>query len=510
MKNSKKINSLPLLISISLICPFGYAAKLPITNAILGLGPDSNKVTPYLCIQDKNQQVKPGCALASGESVADAGTCSGNPYYAGASLRFGGCQDTDTYLGYMGIDSKGISYQPPDAVYIGLNNAAINSSGVITGTVDYKPINANFNFLATAPTNSSVWLFTGVNLSGLEFGKFPAPSVVPNLAAEDVKTPFSDVPDTKAFLSSGMNTVRVPMHWGYLQPNGTSTPIDQHYFNSYVKPLLETLTHAKVHTILDLHSYMRYSEFGKQYAGCGSDGPCPDGHLITDPKIYQDIWDQLYQLINKDPSIDQQYLMLDLVNEPVNVPGDGVFTIQAAVIKSLRSQGFNGYILIEGNNWSGLHSWTSSWTDNQGQSYSNERLFRRDNFVKNGITDLTKILINVHQYLDSDFSGTHDSCQADITTTGKDGFNLDDFVSFLQKNELNAIVTEFGVGKDASTCSPILNQFMNYLKMHAATKYKYGFVGWTIWSTGHGWGSYNLRVLPNSYAMDVIKPYLLP
>jgi len=66
--------------------------------------------------------------------------------------------------------------------------------------------------------------------------------------------------------------------------------------------------------------------------------------------------------------------------------------------------------LFEGNSWSGLHSWiTEHWTGTDGKTYSNATLFTRDNFKKAGITDLSKILINVHQYLDSDYSGTHDT-----------------------------------------------------------------------------------------------------
>ena len=57
---------------------------------------------------------------------------------------------------------------------------------------------------------------------------------------------------------------------------------------------------------------------------------------------------------------------------------------------------------------------------------------------------------------------------------------------------------------------PILNGFLNYLKDNAAKNKDYGFIGWTIWSSGHGWGDYNLRVTPTSYQMKTMQNYLQP
>ena len=310
-----------------------------------------------------------------------------------------------------------------------------------------------------------------------------------------------------------MNTIRVPISWGYLQLNGAGVgDLNQDYYASYIKPLLETLTSAQVYAIVDLHAYMRYSQFGKEYSGCGADGKCPDGALILDANAYQDVWTKLYTLMKNDPKINMNYILLDLVNEPVDVPNDAVFTIQAQVIKSLRQQGYQGYILVEGNSWSGLHSWTTyTWKSTDGKTvFSNAQLFSRENFSKAGITDLSKIIINAHQYLDSDYSGTHDQCLTDLTSTGVNGFNLNAFADYLQQNHLTAIVTEFGGGRDSASCQVALKNFLNYLQDNAAKDKDYGFVGWTIWSAGHGWGDYNLRVTPTSYQMQVMKNYLQP
>jgi endoglucanase len=135
-------------------------------------------------------------------------------------------------------------------------------------------------------------------------------------------------------------------------------------------------------------------------------------------------------------------------------------------------------------------------------------LFTRDNFLQAGISDLSKILIGVHQYFDVDYQGTHHKCLQDLSTAGPDGFNLDAFVRYLQDNQLRAIITDFGVGKNAQSCAAPLTQFLTYIQKNAVGDEPFGFVGWTIWSTGHAWDNYALRVRPDSYGMDILQPFI--
>ena len=487
-----------------------YAQNTTITNSITGVGPKNATVNPYFCIQNSKDVVT--YALEPGKSV-DAATYSGSPNYAGGALRFGGCSSDNTYLGYIGVNlgaQPSVSYQPPEHVHIALIHPNYQN-GNLTGEIHYTPIQPNFSFINFPLSQYADLPFVGANLSGLEFGKMIDPVVIPNLSEQDAADRYSDAAETKTFLSSGMNTMRVPVSWGFLQLDGPGKgPINPDYYDAYVKPLLETLTAAHVYTIIDLHAYMRYSEFGKEYSGCGKEGKCPDGKLVLDANAYEDVWVKLFSLMKSDHKINLDYIMLDLVNEPVDVPDDAVFTLQTSMIKRLRQAGFQGYILVEGNAWSGLHSWaTTSWPSKDSKTtYTNASLFTRNNFAKAGITDLTKIIINVHQYFDTDYSGPHDQCQTNLTTTGRDGFNLTAFVDYLKENHLQAMVTEFGGGKDQESCSASLSTFLQYLQTNAAKSGESGFIGWTIWSTGHGWGDYNLRVTPNSYHMNVLKQFL--
>lgn len=519
-----KISLVALLCSNAL----SYAANL--TNSITGVGSASTMIYPYFCIQDSNGAVT--YQLDPSKTVDNPNQYSGNDYYVGGALRFNAtadpsdpdfdiqrkaCDPSNTYLGYLGLsfnnkdssNNKISSYQPPQGVHIAYTDASLNTSGALTGKIEYTPI--AYNAGLTSPSNHSAWSFVGINLSGFEFGKVIDPVTAPNLSEEDKSTSYTDLDATQTFIAQGSNTIRFPLDWGYLQPDGAGKgEIYANYFNNYVKPALETTTHAGVYTIVDLHAYMRYPIFGKQYAGCGATGPCPDGSMVTDSAPYVDVWTKLYDLLASDSKIDMNYLLFDVINEPVlddlasqNAP-EAPFTVQVAVIKALRDRGFQGYILVEGNSWSGLHSWTTyTW----GGGYTNATLFTRERFEKENINP-DKILINVHQYFDVDYSGTHNDCLTDLSTTGPTGFNLQAFVDYLKANKLKGIVTEFGAGTDEATCSVALSKFLDYLRANAAGSDDSGFEGWTIWSTGHGWGNYNLRVTPTSYQWLTVRPYL--
>lgn len=534
--NYKNISLLTLLC----VGSASYAADL--TNNITGVGSANTRVDPYYCIQETRDDDVANVTyqLDPGATVSNPGQYTGHPdyNYVGGALRFNAtadpsdpdfdaqfkaCDPANTYLGYLGLNFNDTnssnnsikSYTPPDGVHIALINPSLNSSGSLTGEIAYTLIPYNAS-LASPSNNNSAWPFVGINLSGFEFGKVIDPTTAPNLSEEDKSTSSSDLDATQTFINEGANTIRFPLDWGYLQPDGAGKgDLYTNYVDNYIKPALETTTHAGVHTIVDLHAYMHYNVFGKQYAGCQDDSPCPDGTMETNSDVYVDIWTKLYEALASDSKINMDYIIFDLINEPVlddaasqDAP-ESPFDVQVAVIKALREDGFKGYILVEGNEWSGLHSWTTAtW----GGGYTNATLFTRERFEKENI-DLDKIVINVHQYFDADYSGTTNTCQRDLQTTGPNGFNLQEFADYLKLNRMKGIVTEFGSGTDEDACTDALQQFLDYLQTNAAGSNDYGFIGWTIWSTGHGWGEPKngeayLRVKPTSYQWQTLLPYL--
>jgi endoglucanase len=416
----------------------------------------------------------------------------------------GGCSEDDIYLGWLNVSSQKIGYTPPVGSYIQLTSYTSDTTS-ISGRVALMPIpSTNSNF----PLNGrdvDGW-YTGINLSGLEFSTMPNASVIP-----DISTGGVDESATADFMKLGANTVRLPVRWEYMQPYGADSVIDEavfkEYFNNLVAPTLTILTSHNYNVVLDLHSYMHYSVVGRDPAGCAGDGKCPAGMLVIDPSKYVNIWNRMFNQM-KTLQIDTSRIMIDLVNEPTSrddeplLTAQQVFDMEVAVIKSLKGLGFNGKFLVEGVSWSGLHSWDAA---------GNSQVFTRANFLNAGIDAVTidnQIVINVHQYLDSNYSGTHEECMVDLTTTGATGFNLDAFTAYLKNNNFKAIVTEFGAGNDQATCSIALNSFMQYLQQNKYSQDRgYGFVGWTAWSTGHGWGTYNLRIKPDDWKAAIISNY---
>jgi len=95
-----KLKSILIASFLALItAKIGYAAT--VTNNITGVGPSTGLVNPYFCIQDGNGNM--AYALAPGATI-DGNKASGNAYYVGGTIRFGGCDASNTYLGYVGFN----------------------------------------------------------------------------------------------------------------------------------------------------------------------------------------------------------------------------------------------------------------------------------------------------------------------------------------------------------------------------------------------------------------------
>lgn len=448
-----------------------------------------------------------------------------------ANIRLGGCDaNTNTYLGniWAGKGSGAtvtVTPQAPEGI-IHLDSTEATLAG-IKGRLAIRAPFRNDD-LRQNENISTDWL-TGINLSGLEFSTYLNSSTIPNISEKGSPGvgPGPDAKNLTSFLTEGANTVRIPIRWAYMEPYGPNTykqtdPTTSAAFNDYMNlviPELQSLTSKGYNVILDLHSYMHYATIGKDVAGCsdrqtgqGEQQLCPQGDADITPQDYVAIWTAIQQKIaQQGKSIDQTHLLYDIVNEPSSensghdkdqITPKNVFDMETSVISALNKLDFKGKYLIEGYKFSGLHSWKAA--DNSAQ-------FTRTNFNNAGISNEIidkQIIINAHQYLDSDFSGTHDSC---LDKEGKPqniynntDFHLQDFLSYLSTNNFKAMVTEFGVGSDKNTCQPVLNQFLGWMKKYAYTSTTgYGFVGWTAWSTGHGWGGpkqgtqgYNMLIQP--------------
>lgn len=481
-----------LLMLTGLMMVTSAQAASIVTNKISSIAMPGGEQQVYLC----NNPVDDTVSHEVGNIEPGASFSLPPAKFSNFNVRLQGCDYNNAYLGNMTISHYAptgelsvAAYSPSDTANV--EGLSIND-GVLSGKPRFipKPLPKDgLPAVSHINDDKSPWPYVGINLSGNEFGKMWNPWTSPN--ADDM------VP----FIKAGMNTFRLPIRWSYLQPQGAGVGDFNETYLSFIKTFLTQATQNKVHVILDVHNYMRYSSPGA-YAGVPPGGSSPDGQIVTE-QAFVALWSQLFSALAKDQNIDQHYLMFDLSNEPTQMSSVGgtetVLQYQNAIIASLRKLGAKNLILVEGNEWTGLHSWTQTAGDG---STANSKVFTRQ-----AIQDpLNNIAINVHQYFDSNFSGTSDSCRANL-----DAINMDDFVNYLKENKLKAIVTEFGTGR-GEHCSQALDGFLKLLKTHAYTKEKdYGFIGWTIWSGGHGWGgypAYTLHVDEQAPQMKVLSNYL--
>jgi endoglucanase len=66
----------------------------------MGVDPQDSLIKPYFCTQDRDGRVTK--TIAPGETV-NGSQYSHNPFYIGGALRFGGCSENNSYLGYLGL-----------------------------------------------------------------------------------------------------------------------------------------------------------------------------------------------------------------------------------------------------------------------------------------------------------------------------------------------------------------------------------------------------------------------
>ena len=451
-------------------------------------------------------------------------------------VRLGGCDaNFDPYVGF--IYNLAVPTLTPGNGFA-VDSVAYNN-GVLTGNIAFTaiPVTDTGDITAITPTIPAARRqldFVGINLSGAEFGNTIAPYSIPDLSSNTAaSTPgHSDLVTMKGtaaggsngYVKQGLNTVRLPISWSYLELLSATSTIqnpqwvfNSSYWNNFILPTLKTLTSAHINTIIDLHTYMHYSRYGEEYSGCGDSGYCPDGTLDTNVEDYKKVWGDIWAHIQTSLSPEQRsYIMFDLVNEPATDPAKSseqltpqqAFNVQMGVATTLlnSANNFPGKILIEGAYWSGLHSWSED-VGGFGSGTTNADVFTKNNIVAKltqaGISaaKADNIIINVHQYFDSNFSGTGATCVDSL-----DSLNLQPFANWLTTQGLKAMVTEFGTPyNSAASCQPILNNFVKYMVDNRATEGSGGFIGATLWGAGRGWSpAYNLYVTPTSYQFTTL------
>ena len=304
--------------------------------------------------------------------------------------------------------------------------------------------------------------FTGVNLSGGEFG-----SVSPGKAAVYGKDfVYPTEAEFRYFASKGVNVIRLPFHWEVLQPalNAPLVPAER----QRLKEVVTLAIQSGLVVLLDPHNYARY--YGKVIGG-------PD---VSDAD-FADFWGRLAADYRGNPRV-----WLGLMNEPHELPTPQWLGAANAAVAAIRKAGAKNLILVPGNGWTGAHSWEAS---------GNDALLH--------IADPAKhFAFEVHQYLDADSSGTHP--EAVGATVGSE--RLRGFTAWCRRHHARAFLGEFGVGANEAGRKAVEDMLADMEKNRDV------WLGFAWWSAGPWWGDYMFSVEPDGGRdkpqMSYLRPHL--
>lgn len=293
--------------------------------------------------------------------------------------------------------------------------------------------------------------FAGVNLAGAEFGDGNLPGTYNQHYTYPTRA------EVDYFTGKGMNIFRLPFRWERLQPtaqgNLNTTEL------SRIKSFVSYVSSKKAYVVLDPHNYARY--YGEVIGS--------EGLPVT---AFGDFWKKVALQFKDNP-----YVIFGLMNEPHDMATELWLEGANAAIAAIRSAGAENLILVPGNGWSGAHSWSSSW---YGTSNSQVML--------NIVDSLNNYAYEVHQYLDSNSSGSSATCVS--TGTGVD--RLKSFTSWLRTHNKRGFLGEFGTAAN-ETCLTGIDNMLAYINENADV-----WLGWTWWAAGPWWGNYMFSVEPEN------------
>ncbi len=305
---------------------------------------------------------------------------------------------------------------------------------------------------APAVADTSFGYRMGVNASGLEFaeGSFPG-----TLGTNYIAPTASEL---GYYAGKDMGIVRLPFAWERLQPtlNGA---FDATYLG-YIQTAVATARGQGMMVLLDPHNYAMYRPTGQNRHHIGSS--------TVPVSAFVDLWTRLAQLYASDPGV-----VFGLMNEPVQWDDYGE-ELQCAewagyanqAIAAIRAAGaIDNWVFVPGNFWTGAWSWSSA-TDTTGTNNATAML---------AIVDSAgKCAFEVHQYLDSNYSGTSDTCDASHGAS-----DLATFTTWMQSHGQIGFLGEIGAGSN-TTCYDDLNGVFDFMESNTDV-----WAGFTYWASSN-------------------------
>ncbi|KAJ3995996.1 endoglucanase 1 [Lentinula boryana] len=342
-------------------------------------------------------------------------------------------------------------------------------------------------------------LYAGVNESGGEFGVFGSPGT--GLPGEfGVTYDFITESTVDTFVDTNqINFFRVTFLMERMCPlaTGLGSTFNETYFSEYEDAINYITVTKGAYALIDPHNYMarrvssnsfvvsadpsfnrdtstiphiksylqlissRFSDPSSQPNSGSIIGDTTDPNAATTEQ-FQEFWTELASRF-----VDNPQVVFGINNEPHDMATSLILQNDQAAINGIRSTGATQLILAPGNGFTGGHSWTQVTGANDDPS---------SEWLNQIVDPLNNTAIDIHEYLDEDFSGSHDTC----TQPGPS--NLAALTTWLQENNLKAIVSEFG-GSNDPTCLELVPELINYLSENDV------YIGWSAWAAGPFWGT---------------------
>ncbi|KAF9872517.1 cellulase [Colletotrichum karsti] len=310
---------------------------------------------------------------------------------------------------------------------------------------------------STPAPGAGGWKWFGVNEAGGEFGE----KVLPGTWGKEFI--FPDPATITTLRGQGYNTFRVQFKMERMTPSGLTGGFNNAYLQN-LTTVINHITNSGGWAVLDPHNYGRFNDA-----------------IITDTAGFQTWWKNFATQFKSNSKV-----IFDTNNEYNTMDQTLVLNLNQAAINGIRAAGATQYIFVEGNQWSGAWSWTTV----------------NDNMK--ALTDpQNKIVYEMHQYLDSDSSGTSTACVS--TTIGVE--RVQAATAWLRQNGKIGILGEFAGGAN-SQCQTAVKGLLDYLKANSDV-----WTGALWWSAGPWWGDYIYSFEPPSgtgytYYNSLLKNYV--
>ncbi|TGO19269.1 hypothetical protein BTUL_0005g01180 [Botrytis tulipae] len=304
--------------------------------------------------------------------------------------------------------------------------------------------------------------YAGVAESGGEFGVYSGTGTVgtglPGVFGHDYA--FINKSAIDVYVDKNkVNLFRVAFLLERMCPPATglgATFDETHY--AYYADAINYITKTKsAYAILDPHNYMRYNDPSSQPYSGSVIGNTTDPKAATTAQ-FAAFWGELAKRFKSNTKV-----IFGLMNEPHDMPTSLVVANDQAAITAIRKAGANNLILAPGNSWTGGHAWT------EGSDPSSALMQTLQDPLNN-------TAIDIHEYLDVDFSGGHSVCASPAPEL------LAPLTAWLKTYNLKAMITEFG-GANGTECAPYIKGIVDYMAQNEE------YIGWTAWAAGPFWGT---------------------